>query len=393
MNNRWIITILVLLVVTPVQGADLFNKSYAVVIGISKYQNSGTWKTLDNAENDAQAMKDFLTGQGFEVKSFTGAEAKKYSIISYLEDILALKLTLNDRFVFYFSGHGNTRRVGGRDRGYLIPYDGDTKKASTWIAMEQLQDLADKLGNARHQLFILDSCFGGLFATKGSPTTVPEGTPGYISTVTGSRARQYLTAGGTNQETPARSNLTGYRQYSYYTAYLLKGLREGAADTHPDGYITASELNAYLEPAAATNYNTPRGGHFPGHEQGDFVFRSPKTARTIVRNTSPVSGPTKGNDKNSYEVERLRAEVERLRKAEQAKPKISRSTGRIAGADEQSVSKLTSQDQAQALYEWQHDIVYANNSQAVEDFLRRFPTGSHVPEAKRKLAELRAQGL
>ncbi|MCI5148391.1 MAG: caspase family protein [Candidatus Electrothrix sp. MAN1_4] len=170
MKKRWIITMLILLVGTPVRSTTLFNKSYAVVIGISRYQNSGIWKTLDNAENDARAMSDFFTGQGFEVKSFIGAEARKYSITSYLEDTLALKLGQNDRFVFYFSGHGNTRRVGGRDRGYLIPYDGDIEKSSTWIDMKQLQDLADKLGNARHQLFILDSCFGGLFATKGSPT-------------------------------------------------------------------------------------------------------------------------------------------------------------------------------------------------------------------------------
>ncbi|MCW5212228.1 caspase family protein, partial [Desulfobulbus sp. TB] len=277
MKNRWIITILILLIGTPVRSADLFNKSYAVVIGISRYQNSGTWKTLDNAENDAKAMGDFLTRQGFKVEPFLGQNATRDNITGYLENILALKLTQNDRFVFYFSGHGETLFIGGRNRGYLIPYDGATKKKpSTWIAMEQLRTLADKLGNARHQLFILDSCFGGLFATKGSMSSVPEGTPGYIKTVTGSCARQYLTAGGTNQETPAHSNLNGYRQYSYYTAYILKGLREGAADTYLDGYITASELDAYLGPAATTEYNTPRGGHFPGHEQGNFVFRSPK---------------------------------------------------------------------------------------------------------------------
>ncbi|MCI5150488.1 MAG: hypothetical protein D3916_14065 [Candidatus Electrothrix sp. MAN1_4] len=208
--------------------------------------------------------------------------------------------------------------------------------------------------------------------------------------MTGSRARQYLTAGGTNQETPAYSNLTGYRQYSYYTAYLLKGLREGAADTHPDGFITASELNAYLEPAAATNYNTPRGGHFPGHEQGDFVFRSPKTARTIIRNPSPVLGPTKGNDTNRYEVERLQlqAEVERLKRlraAEKSKPESYTQPVAVR-------STLTKEEQDQIDYEWQHDIQGAGSSYTVEEFLKRNPMGSHVPAAQRKLNELRARG-
>lgn len=417
---------LVLLVGTPVRGADLFNKSYAVVVGISSYQNANKWQKLDNAENDANAMKDFLDGQGFEVKPFIGPEATRDNIVSYMEDTLAPMLTQNDRFVFYFSGHGSTiKNVGGSDRGYLIPYDGgDTKKPSSWIAMEQLQALADKLGTARHQLFILDSCFGGLFATKGSMSTFPENTPSYIATVTGNRARQYLTAGGTNQETPARSNLDGYREYSYYTAYLLKGLRDGAADSYHDGYITASELDAYLGPAAATKYNDPRGGNFPGHEQGNFVFRSPITADPGSRPELP-RGPVKGAqsnqiDEDRHDWERLsqlgadglksylalhsngkwskeaRASIKRQQRAEQEERRVQAEALRPSppAYSEPTVENntLSSQEQAQALREWQKDISYANNSKTVEDFLRRYPEGSHVPDAQRKLSELRAIG-
>jgi len=53
---------------------------------------------------------------------------------------------------------------------------------------------------------------------------------------------------------------------------------------------------------------------------------------------------------------------------------------------------LTKEGQVQALYEWQHDICYSNSSRTVEEFLQRFPVGSHVPEAKKKLEELRAIG-
>ncbi|MDM8547930.1 trypsin-like peptidase domain-containing protein [Candidatus Venteria ishoeyi] len=53
---------------------------------------------------------------------------------------------------------------------------------------------------------------------------------------------------------------------------------------------------------------------------------------------------------------------------------------------------LTTEEQAQALYEWQNDIRYSSSSWTVEGFLKRYPTGSHVPDVKRKLEELRAHG-
>jgi hypothetical protein len=75
----------------------------------------------------------------------------------------------------------------------------------------------------------------------------------------------------------------------YYTAYLIKGLREGDADIYSDGVITASELAAYLGPAARSSYNTPRGGNFAGHEQGNFVFRSPRSSVPVPkRDVEPI---------------------------------------------------------------------------------------------------------
>lgn len=428
MKNRWIVTMLVLLAGTPVR-ADLFNKSYAVVIGISKYQHSGIWKTLDNAENDARAMDEFLTGQGFEVKRFVGQQATMRNIISYLEDVLAPRLTRNDRFVFYFSGHGDTRSLGGRDWGYLIPYDGDTDKSSTWIDVKQITYLSEKLGTARHQLFILDSCFGGLIATKGSGSTVPEGTPEYIAKVTAAPARQCLTAGGANEKTPANSNLDGYREYSYFTAYLLKGLREGAADRTPDGFITTSELYAYLQPAATTEYNTPREGELPGHEQGDFVFRSPKPAQIRMNDPVPV-GPTKGNDdEEHWRLLSKKGEdglksylllhpdgkwADEARDRLQSKPKPQRPSSpavvkrtltkeeqyrlesayqREQRANSSSVVNRTvsKEEQDQIDDEWGR-TKGSGYSTVIQNFLDRHPVGTHVPAVQQRLAELRASG-
>ncbi|XOF33636.1 MAG: caspase family protein [Candidatus Electrothrix sp. YB6] len=389
--NRCVIIALLLLIETNAWGVNLsgyFGNSYAVVVGIHEYQDRNTWPDVTYAMEDANDMVAFLLRQGFRknnVKSFINDRATRESIISYLADDLARTLKNNDRVVFYFSGHGETEQIGLNDFGYIIPYDGKKGRPSTWISMEKLQELAAKLGNARHQLFILDSCFGGLIEPKGSG--ISSEMPFYLDDLTKRRVRLYMTAGGANEKAPMRSS---FSKNSHYTANLLRGL-DGLADKNYDGIVTTSELEGYLLTAASIRgVIMPRWGTLDGHENGEFVFSSPKTARNIVRNSSPVSGPTKGNVKNSYEVERLRAEVERLEKlraAERSKPQPQLYTKSLSVR-----STLTKEEQNQIDYEWQHDIQGAASSYTVEQFLERYPVGGHVPAARQKLNELRARG-
>ena len=391
--------------------AQYFNDSYAVVIGVKDYQNS-KWKNLVNAENDAIAMGELLEKQGFKVKKFLSKSATKSNITTYLEDFLAHRLKADDRLLFYFSGHGSTNKIGAKSFGYLIPHDGHASRSSTWIGMKSLRDLAEKLGNARHQLFILDACFGGSFATKTSNGLAPENNPRYLKEVTSQRARQFLVAGGDNEYTPALSTLKGYEQYSHYTAHLLRALREGTADTYSDGVLTTSELEAYLGPSASSDFNNPRGGHFPGHELGEFVFLSPKSPSTQSPTSTISSVPTKGsietiekNDDahdwnrlsslgnalglqayidlhpNGEWVDTARERLEQLKK----KPKadINPST---------STSRLSAQQQAQANLEWEKSIRYATTSYTIKQYLETYPEGDHVEKAEERLRKLKNLG-
>ena len=264
--------------------AQYFDKSYAVVVGIRDYKNPRRWPQLKNSENDAKEMEQLLKAQGFDVQPFLGTAATEQAITSYIEDTLAPKLGENDRVVFYFSGHGETARKGLTNWGYVIPYDA-TKDSSSWIAMDNLQMLARMMDAARHQLFIFDACFGGTFALKSSLSATPEDVPNYVEVVAREKARQFLTAGGPKDRTPAESNLKGYAKYSFFTAYLIKALREDAGDINKDGFITASELHVYLETSARSQYNTPRGGLFPGHGLGNFVLQ----ASRVVEKRTPIA--------------------------------------------------------------------------------------------------------
>ena len=270
--------------------AKEFSKSYALVVGVSDYPSAGL-PALPNAGNDADNMERYLLQQGYQVKKLVGQEATRDAIVGYLVDDLAPRIGKDDRFLFYFSGHGVTRQVGGKDRGYIVPRDGRKTSAASWISMSALRDSADLLGSARHQLFVFDSCFGGAFAVKSLASSVSPSALNYIQRITAAPARQYITAGGANEQVSAASR----DGMSLFTYQLLQGLG-GEADTNTDGYITVSEIAAYMQTAGSTLHSTPVAGNFRGHGNGDFLFASPLQASINHNNNIGGSGGTKNLD-------------------------------------------------------------------------------------------------
>ncbi len=252
------------------EALPFYAKSYAVVIGVGQYRTD-KWPELRYARKDAEGMAEILRGQGFDVTTLYDRQATREAIISVFEDNLAPRLARNDRVLVFFSGHGDTQTLGGRDYGYLVPHNAGRTYGSL-ISMETLRSLSDKMGAAKHQLFIIDACFGGLFApTKARAVGIDRLHPRYVREITRRTARQFLTAGGKGQQVLDG----GPNGYSYFTGYLLDALGKGLGDLDGDGYITLSELAGYLVPKATNEYQTPGMGTLPGHGLGEFLFSSP----------------------------------------------------------------------------------------------------------------------
>jgi hypothetical protein len=133
--------------------------------------------------------------------------------------------------------------------------------------MEELQAQSAKMGAATHQLFIMDSCYGGTLGTRGVSRLDP-GIPGYLEEITRRPARQIITAGGKDQQVADG----GPRGHSVFTGTLLEALEDRLGDLNGDGYITFSELNAYLVPRATSALQTPAIGYLPAHGLGEFTF-------------------------------------------------------------------------------------------------------------------------
>ncbi len=209
-------------------------------------------------------------------------QATKTAIISKMQNDLARRVKSDDRVIFFFAGHGYTEELGGEDNGYIVPYDGGDISA-TFISMDELRSQSRKMGNAKHQLFVLDACYGGLFGERGA-RSVNENLPNYLTEIIRRPARQFLTAGGKDQSVQDG----GPGGHSYFTYYFLEALQEGLGDVNGDGYITFAELDSYIKPRASNSYQTPASGTLPGHGMGEFVFRSPKGERQHLRNIEAI---------------------------------------------------------------------------------------------------------
>jgi hypothetical protein len=155
--------------------------------------------------------------------------------------------------------------------------------------MELLRSLSEKMSAAKHQAFIIDACFGGQFApTKAAVAGIAPTHPNYIGEIARRAARQYITAGGKDQQV-----LDGGPQgYSYFTGHLIAALRDGLGDLNGDGYITMNEVATYLVPRATNAYQTPGAGTLPGHGLGEFVFVIPSSRSVAARPPSAEPSPS-----------------------------------------------------------------------------------------------------
>jgi hypothetical protein len=260
----------------------LYSKSYALVIGISKYKEDMRFPLLGNAEKDARAVKELLEKTDFIVTPLYGDNATKENIEEAF-NALAAKVEQNDSFLFYFAGHGETQKIAGKDWNSIVPYDA-TEKASSRIDMEDLEKYSRKMSRAKHQLFILDSCYGGALGesdiNKAAGEKIEPNTPTSLGNLTLPTSREVLTAGEKYEK--VLDGLGRTDGHSLFTYYLLRAL-DGGADTFHDGFITFTELQAYLRASYAENETQ----HFHpatlgGHENGrHFVFRNPQKFQRI----------------------------------------------------------------------------------------------------------------
>ena len=103
----------------------------------------------------------------------TDDAATKQSILKAFLRFAHDDVGLDDRLVVFFAGHGHTRTGSRGEVGYLVPHDADMADFSTFIRWDELTRNADLI-RAKHVLFIMDACYGGLAWYESPAQEVPD---------------------------------------------------------------------------------------------------------------------------------------------------------------------------------------------------------------------------
>jgi hypothetical protein len=265
-------------VVFPPKDVLAFGKSFAFLVGVSKYKYLSP--QLPSVRHDVEAMRDFLLYKaGFdEVYIVTDDAVNRDLIEHYIKAILPSKMQKNDRLLFYYSGHGGDNQG---NTGYLL--FGNAQKGQFYgnevFEISSLTNWGYEL-KAPHLLIILDSCASGLGIASKSGSS--DSGRMLLQTLSGNGSRTILTAGTASEKTYAEEGRekTGN---SFFTKALLDAFESRSQYDQKSGFITINDLFADVEKEMALfrvtygKSTTPR--MWPLQEldyRGTFVFLNPR---------------------------------------------------------------------------------------------------------------------
>jgi hypothetical protein len=253
----------------------LGGKTYAVLIGISKYAKPEL--SLQFADADARSMAQFLEsprGGGVpsgQVLVLTNEQATTAAVRHAFQDVLKRRATKNDTVFILLSAQGTVESKNA----YMLAYDSDPQDLkSTALPIVELEALfTEQLSKVGRVLLFVDVAKAGVIGTIKN-TTVSANVQ-QLGDVEGDLL-------GLLASSPKEVTLEGPQfggGHGVFSYYVMKGL-EGAADANGDGVVEARELIEYVTNqviAATGNKQHPRefGSYDPGMRLSDIKKPGP----------------------------------------------------------------------------------------------------------------------
>jgi Caspase domain len=246
-----------------------YSGSRALIIGIDDYALA---QPLSYAVSDAQAVRDVLVSDlGFPedgVVCLFDSAATKTAILQAYMRFAVDSVDVDERVVVFFAGHGYTATGYRGEIGYLVPVDADPGDLASLIRWDELTGNSELI-RAKHVLFVMDACYGGLMLTRA----LSAGSTRFLKDMLLRYSRQVLTAGKADEIVADSGG--PIPNHSVFTGHLIQGLQGRAVGE--DGILTASGLMAYVYGKVAKDKNsrqTPHYGHFDG--DGDMILLAPQ---------------------------------------------------------------------------------------------------------------------
>lgn len=224
--------------------------SYALIVGVSKYGASDSYKNLEYADADAKIFYQYLVSPG------GGRLAKENVVLLCNEKAtnagfwnafapIKEKLKKGDVFYVYFSGHGDAYQA---NEAYLLAYDAppgkDKNNYSTGNGLIDIYKLKNRFleiyEKGAQVIFITDAC-----RTNELPGS-EKGRQNAMEKIMERRAMEVqLISCASNQVSYEDARWGGGR--GLFSWHLINGL-QGLADTEPqDGRVTLTELYDYVK--------------------------------------------------------------------------------------------------------------------------------------------------
>ena len=215
---------------------------YVLAVGINKYNDIAF--RLNYAVPDATSIASFFEKsagglyQSVNVSTVIDGDVTAAGI-SKAFDSLKNKVSADDVFVFYLSGHGTTYKGDGDY--YFLPVDFRWKNEES-IRLNGLSKsfITENLSKIKAQktLIMLDTCNSGAFVSAATRGIEEKMAIDRLSRATG----QAIISASSNDQ----SAMEGFEGHGIFTYVLLEGL-SGKADSNRDGYISLIELSSYVE--------------------------------------------------------------------------------------------------------------------------------------------------
>ena len=238
-------------------------RSYALVVGISKYKNLPATAQLGYPDRDAEDMyATLISSDGGQfpaenVHKLIDDKATIENIRQELEVWLPSVTQDNDRVLIYFAGHGFVS--GGK--GYLATYDVDLHNITgTAYPMATLgAEIGGKI-KGKWKVLMTDACHSGAITPESDRAQVNQ-------TLLDLQKSLFSLTASRDREQSFESDKFG-GGHGVFTYYVVKGM-EGEADTNGDGVVSADELAEYvhtnvrLATGAAQNPTSERGSFDP----------------------------------------------------------------------------------------------------------------------------------
>jgi tetratricopeptide (TPR) repeat protein len=226
-------------------------KTFALLIGVSKYQRLPKEQWLQFADADATLFeKHVLSPRGGslppeDVLRLTDEKATTAALRNAFQTFLKGRATKKDTVLILIAGHGTVESPGSK-KAYILTHDSDPQDlAGTAMPMAEVQTLIDQeLSKVGRVAVFVDVCRAGNIGSIKNTTVngVVEKlgeAEGEILGIMASRPKELSFEG------PEFGG--GHGAFSYF---LLKAL-EGAADKNKDGKVDVNEVINYVQTEVA----------------------------------------------------------------------------------------------------------------------------------------------